>query len=1175
VFTPSGTPVGSVGNLSPTVSPTTYTLTALNTGTGCTNTASVVVSMTPTPSAFAVTPATPAAVCVGSAAQLLTATGGVAANAVATQYNFGTGVTQNAASITATGYPAPYSLFYGGQRMQMLITAAELTAAGYISGSKITNVQFPVVSLGSNWGGAVTALNNYQVSIGATALTSLAAFQTGLTQVVAPTNFTPVVGYSNTHTFSSAFVWDGTSNVILETTFSNNIFGGANDVVVQYNTTTAYQSTIVYRSDNVTAAAAAAATTVTFSYSARPDFKLNGTTNLNPTIVWAPTTGLYTDAAATVPYTGTAASTVYAKPLLTQLYTATATVGACTRTATSNVLITPQPNATIAYSGTPYCASGIATVTVGGTTGTTGGVYSSTAGLVINAASGLVNLATSTAGTYTVTYTVAAVGGCSLYTTTTSIKINANGSWAGTVSSDWNNATNWLCGGVPTSTSNVIIPAGAPFYPIITTTASANNISIAAGASVVVNGAGVFNLYGTITNTGTFNLTAGTLNLAGTTAQTLAGTSLFNGLVKNLTLSNTAGISLSSALGVTGNVAFGTSNVAFATNNNLTLVSNAAGTASVNDITNNGTISGNTITGNVSIERYLPAKRAWRFLAAPVKIATSPTITNSWREGTGGVAGPLTSTGYGTRITGPAGTPMFDQGTQRASMKWFDMTFGLGDFRDITNTAAPIANEEGYFVFVRGDRSVDLTDAANITTLRIKGEVRTGTQPAFNVNNLRYKSIGNPYPSRIDFRTIAKTNIANQFTVWNAFNTGTFNAGKYEQYIYDGTDYRLNGSGVIRNYIESGEAIFIQNNDIAGGLGGSIIIAEKDKTTGSANVSRPGVTIPTLEINLHTNDVSGSDFVADGVVINFNNTFNNAIDNNDVRKIFNVADNLAIKSNNNMLIVERRKNPVVTDTIFLNLTGTRVANYSFEIDPSVLNTLGLNAFMKDKFLGTETPVSLVNVTNIPFAITTDAASKATNRFMIVFRAAAGPVPVRFVDIAAIKNANKTNTVKWNVGGELNIQQYVIERSDRGVNFASIGTTSALNNAGGSHSYSFIDIAPLSSDNYYRVKSIAVNGEVQYSFIVKLSSDETLPSITVYPNPITDRIIQVKFVNKAGDYTLKLLGVDGKTIQTQKITITDNNELKSIVVNKQVAIGNYDLMVSSATETSHIKIVIVQ
>ncbi|MEO6540951.1 MAG: T9SS type A sorting domain-containing protein, partial [Ferruginibacter sp.] len=56
--------------------------------------------------------------------------------------------------------------------------------------------------------------------------------------------------------------------------------------------------------------------------------------------------------------------------------------------------------------------------------GTAGGTYSAApAGLVINAATGDVNLATSTAGTYTVTYTIAAGGGCPAVTATTTITI--------------------------------------------------------------------------------------------------------------------------------------------------------------------------------------------------------------------------------------------------------------------------------------------------------------------------------------------------------------------------------------------------------------------------------------------------------------------------------------------------------------------------------------------------------------------------------------------------------------------------------------------------------------------------------------------------------------------------------------------------------------------------------
>ena len=70
-------------------------------------------------------------------------------------------------------------------------------------------------------------------------------------------------------------------------------------------------------------------------------------------------------------------------------------------------------------------------------TGTAGGSYTALpAGLTIDAVTGAVTPGTSTAGAYTVTYTIAAAGGCAVFTTTAPVTIttapSATISYAGT-----------------------------------------------------------------------------------------------------------------------------------------------------------------------------------------------------------------------------------------------------------------------------------------------------------------------------------------------------------------------------------------------------------------------------------------------------------------------------------------------------------------------------------------------------------------------------------------------------------------------------------------------------------------------------------------------------------------------------------------------------------------------
>ena len=89
----------------------------------------------------------------------------------------------------------------------------------------------------------------------------------------------------------------------------------------------------------------------------------------------------------------------------TVTYTLTAT---CNSTAT--VTISGSQSAAFSYSGSPYCTSVTASQAPVLATGSSAGTFTSTTGLTLNATTGAITPSTSTAGTYTVTNTVAANG---------------------------------------------------------------------------------------------------------------------------------------------------------------------------------------------------------------------------------------------------------------------------------------------------------------------------------------------------------------------------------------------------------------------------------------------------------------------------------------------------------------------------------------------------------------------------------------------------------------------------------------------------------------------------------------------------------------------------------------------------------------------------------------------
>lgn len=302
------------------------------------------VSIISGPSQLTVTPIT-STICVGST-QTITVAGGVSPIFLTS------GAPTNTNTNGATGYPSPYSLYFGGQRYQFMVLASELTAAGFIANSPLTGLSIPISSVGANWGSSRFDVQNFKISIGATAATSLSAFVTTLTSVFGPINYTPTIGYTNTHTFSSPFVWNGTDNIVIETAFSNSISGVAADAVFTPTTATSFQSSISYRADNLAAAAMYTTATVSTSYNSRHDFKLFG--GLQSSYSWS--AGL---SAAT-------GSMVTATPVSSANYTVSTTYGACTVDKVAGVTVLDTPTINVIATNSLLCGGASATLTAAG-----------------------------------------------------------------------------------------------------------------------------------------------------------------------------------------------------------------------------------------------------------------------------------------------------------------------------------------------------------------------------------------------------------------------------------------------------------------------------------------------------------------------------------------------------------------------------------------------------------------------------------------------------------------------------------------------------------------------------------------------------------------------------------------------------------------------------------------
>ncbi|MFY7885272.1 MAG: beta strand repeat-containing protein, partial [Dolichospermum sp.] len=406
---------------------------------------------------------------------------------------------------------------------------------------------------------------------------------------------------------------------------------------------------------------------------------------------------------------------------------------------------------------------------------------------------------------------------------------------------------------------------------------------------------------------------------------------------------------------------------------------------------------GGTISGLVTVERYVHKQaQGWRAITAPVTYngVTQGYVSGNWQSNFG------YSGNYGTRITGPAGGIGLDDVTVSASLMTYNSTTGA--WNKITNTttetlagATGDADNKGFFLFVRGDRTVT-PNGSNpntfvATTLAAKGKLQTGTQ-TFIYGGAANKAwlVGNPYACPVDMSTVTfNGSIPNFVYVWDPNRPSSYSGVTGAYVTFDRSSWGAPTAGSTTKYFQSGECFFVVPTSASGV---SIVFNESNKNTSNQNNQTAGVgngLSDEFNIKLSYIKTDGSRAEIDGVRAKFGNSYSTLVDADDAYK-WSSADieNMSLLRNNASLVIEARPYITTTDTLFLNITNLAIgSNYEFKINPINFDASVSSCKLVDRFLNTETPISLSNTTLVSFNVSSVTGSNAAGRFYIVFNAA--------------------------------------------------------------------------------------------------------------------------------------------------------------------------------------------
>lgn len=128
-----------------------------------------------------------------------------------------------------------------------------------------------------------------------------------------------------------------------------------------------------------------------------------------------------------------------------------------------------------------------------------------------------------------------------------------------------------------------------------------------------------------------------------------------------------------------------------------------------------------------------------------------------------------------------------------------------------------------------------------------------------------------------------------------------------------------------------------------------------------------------------------------------------------------------------------------------------------------------------------------------------------------------------------KLQNNAVNLQWQTANEINTKQFLVQQSNNGIAFNTIGSVKAQSSPG-KHSYYFNDAKLSTGKIFYRLQITDNDGRVSYSNIITIKTINANPSLSVYPNPAKNNVALLFNATSQSRYAIKITDISGKVMK---------------------------------------------